>query len=129
LTKLFYLEPESRSLVAYLKSYERWVSCSIVRVEVHRTLRRIGAPAANADRARQRLATMELRDLTDELIAAAERTEPSELRALDSIHLATALELAPSLAAFVCYDRRLAAAAAYQGLPVVAPGADEVHEP
>lgn len=129
MTKLFHLEPESRSLAEYMKSYERWVSSAIVRVEVHRTLRRVGAPAANTDRARQRLSTMALRDLTEELIAAAERTEPSELRALDAIHLATALELAPSLAAFVCYDRRLAAAAAYHGLPVVAPGADEIHEP
>ncbi|MGH7336468.1 MAG: type II toxin-antitoxin system VapC family toxin, partial [Myxococcota bacterium] len=129
LTKLFLLEPESRGLIDYLAANDRWVSSSLVRVEVQRALRPVGAPQAKAVEARLRMETLELRGLTEELVAAAERVEPVDLCALDAIHLATALELASSLSAFVCYDRRLGAAATFHGLPLVAPGANAIHEP
>ncbi|MEO6351259.1 MAG: hypothetical protein ABIP53_11465 [Candidatus Limnocylindrales bacterium] len=47
--------------------------------------------------------------------------EPSGLRALDAIHLATALEFGPELDAFVMYDEHLRIAAATYGLRVLAP--------
>jgi predicted nucleic acid-binding protein len=46
----------------------------------------------------------------------------SSLRALDAIHLATALTIKGDLAAFCCYDRRLSEAASGAGLTVIAPG-------
>ena len=55
------------------------------------------------------------------LLAAAVRLEPSSLRALDAIHLATALSLNSELGGLVVYDRRLATAARDAGLEVFAP--------
>ena len=51
---------------------------------------------------------------------AAARLEPAELRSLDAVHLAVALELGDSLGGLVTYDHRLAEAASY-GIEVVAP--------
>lgn len=45
------------------------------------------------------------------------------LSSLDALHLASAVSLGTDLSAFVCYDRRLAAAAAAAGLDPHAPGA------
>lgn len=53
---------------------------------------------------------------------AAELPGPT-LRALDAIHLATALALGEDLGAFVVYDRKLHAEAERLGLPVTSPGA------
>ena len=61
------------------------------------------------------------RELTTEIAAEASRLRPAELRVLDAIHLATALELRAELAAFVTYDARLAAAALEHGFRVDAP--------
>ena len=47
-----------------------------------------------------------------------------ELRALDAIHLASALSSRELLGGFVCYDNRLSEAAAREGLAVIAPGAE-----
>lgn len=44
------------------------------------------------------------------------------LRALDAIHLASALAVGAALDGFVCYDQRLGIAARREGLAVVAPG-------
>ena len=54
------------------------------------------------------------------IAARAAALRPASLRTLDAIHLATALELAGDLTAFVSYDDRLSAAARDLGLPVVA---------
>lgn len=45
------------------------------------------------------------------------------LRALDAIHVASALRLGPEIETFVTYDSRQATAARTAGLRVVAPGA------
>jgi predicted nucleic acid-binding protein len=55
------------------------------------------------------------------LLTAAARVEPTSLRALDAIHLATALSLGHDLSGIVVYDRRLADAARGAGLTVWAP--------
>jgi predicted nucleic acid-binding protein len=47
--------------------------------------------------------------------------EPVALRALDAMHLATALRLRSQLAAFVSYDPRQLEAAEVLGLPVASP--------
>jgi predicted nucleic acid-binding protein len=47
--------------------------------------------------------------------------DPPELRSLDALHLATALELGDEIDALVTYDRRLADAARAHGLRVESP--------
>jgi predicted nucleic acid-binding protein len=59
------------------------------------------------------------------LLRAAALRDPS-LRALDAIHLATALSLGDDPEAFVTYDARLARAAARQGMVVVHPGSRQL---
>jgi predicted nucleic acid-binding protein len=65
--------------------------------------------------------------LTPEMLERAADLEPSTLRSLDAIHLATALYLrsegAVEISHFVVYDRRLAAAARDLGFSVASPGA------
>jgi predicted nucleic acid-binding protein len=55
------------------------------------------------------------------LLAAGAFAEPA-LRALDAIHIATAVDLSP-LDGFVSYDERQAAAARLTGLRTLSPGA------
>ena len=52
----------------------------------------------------------------------AQSVGQAELRALDALHLASALEIGPELAGVFTYDRRLAAACEANGLTVEAPG-------
>jgi predicted nucleic acid-binding protein len=59
--------------------------------------------------------------LTDAIVARASSLDPAELRALDAIHLATAVDA--GIADMLVYDHRLAAAARTHGLAVVSPGA------
>jgi uncharacterized protein len=55
------------------------------------------------------------------LLAAAGALGEPTLRALDAIHLASAIDVSP-LDAFVSYDERQSAAARLAGLRTVAPG-------
>ena len=59
--------------------------------------------------------------MDDTVLAIARRLDPSELRSLDAIHLATALSIGGDLGALFSYDDRLAAAATAAGLRVLAP--------
>ena len=54
-------------------------------------------------------------------VDAASRLPDPALPTLDAIHVATAMQLDRDLKALVTYDRRLAAAAGRQRLPVVSP--------
>jgi predicted nucleic acid-binding protein len=60
-------------------------------------------------------------ELDESMASIAATVEPSQLRSLDAIHLASALALGPDLETFVSYDARLADAARAAGLTVVAP--------
>jgi predicted nucleic acid-binding protein len=55
------------------------------------------------------------------VLDAAGRMQPSALRSLDAIHLATAEQLEDELGDFVTYDERLANAAAAHGFRVAQP--------
>jgi predicted nucleic acid-binding protein len=96
---------------------------------VQRAVRRAGLPRPAAEVASQLFASLRLRAVTEDLIDRAELLDPPGLRTLDALHLACALDLGPALDAFLCYDERLVTAARLHGLPVRAPGPDEVHEP
>lgn len=57
----------------------------------------------------------------DLLVVAGSFSEP-RLRALDAVHVATALAIADDLDSFVSYDQRQSQAARIAGLPLVQPG-------
>ena len=127
--KLLLDERESEPLARLFTGFETIVSISIVRVEILRALRRAGYASEAAAEAKRLLGKLQLRAVTDDLLERAQNLEPFSLRTLDALHLAGAIDLGSEIDAFVCYDARLAAAARLHGLRVLAPGADEVHEP
>lgn len=126
--KLFLAEAESAGVRRYLASDWQLVSAAVVVAEVVRALRRAGVSDEALARARAVLDRVHLYWATEELLWRAGEVEPRNLRAIDAIHLATALDLAPHPEVFLCYDERLAEAARAHGLAVLAPGRDEGHE-
>lgn len=91
----------------------------LTRTELIRAVRRV-AP----DRILQAHALLDVLTLLTvptSVFAAAGRLEPDELRSLDALHLATALELGDDLEALVAYDDRLQHAARLNGIEVMAP--------
>jgi len=71
--------------------------------------------------ARKLVAGVHLIRLDDALLDRAADLDPTDLRSLDSIHLAAAASLGDDLAAVVSYDERLLAAASVLGLPTATP--------
>ena len=118
LVKLVVPEAETAALTAFVKSPVALTSCSLARVEVVRAVRPHGADAIAA--ARELVATLDLDQLDDELLDLASDLE-GQLRSLDAVHVAAALELGEGLGAFVTYDERMASAARSLGLPVASP--------
>jgi uncharacterized protein len=120
LVKLVVSEAESDALRLYLDAAGPLASSVLATVEVARAAGRV-APASEAAVAAV-LDGLAIIGLDERIAARAATLGPSNLRTLDAIHLATALEFAGELAAFVCYDERLSAAASGLGMAVVAPG-------
>jgi predicted nucleic acid-binding protein len=118
--KLLVREAETTALRRRLKSWPRRASSALLRVELLRTVRRAGLPRL-MEGARRQLARIDLIRLDDDLLERAAEIEPSTVRSLDAIHLATALGLGGDLAAVVTYDARMSTAAQALGLPVIAP--------
>ena len=88
--------------------------------EAVRACRRVGENVA-AD-AEARLRDVALIPIDDAVLHAARRLDPTGLRTLDAIHLATAASLGADRGALFTYDARLAQAARDAGLVVQAPG-------
>lgn len=63
-------------------------------------------------------------ELDADLARIAGATGGPGLRALDALHVASALRLGPEIESFVTYDSRQAVAATSAGLHVDAPGGD-----
>jgi len=88
---------------------------------------RAGLPASRwlANRERTSIARcpqlLELIRLSDRILAAAGALLTPELRTIDAIHVAIALELGGDLARLVTYDERLRTAARANGCAVAAP--------
>lgn len=118
--KLFKPEPESAALADALTGYELWVSSEVVAVESACAARRVGEKETLAEAAAV-VARLELVRFTSELRTSAASAFAKPLRALDAIHLATALALRDRIDAFVVYDLDLIAAAAGEGLPILRP--------
>lgn len=119
--KLVREEAESVALTGFLEGVDDTLVTSRVGiVELRRVARRGGA---STDRADAIAGTFEIIELDADVESHAVTLAP-ELRALDAIHLASALASRELLRGFVCYDHRLAGAARREGLPVIAPGAE-----
>jgi predicted nucleic acid-binding protein len=126
LVKLVRDEPESASLRGFFAG-DDLVSSELVLTEVPRAVRRaaVREPALPVEqligRAEELLEAVALLPLDRALLAAAGALAEPALRALDAIHLATAIDLGP-IDAFVSYDDRQSAAARLGGLRTAAPG-------
>jgi len=95
-----------------LRATHRWVTAAGIRGR---------AATARVNRAEEVLRLVALIDVDPATVWRAGTIEPSDLRSLDAIHLATAIDLASDLDGFVTYDLRLAAAARTAGLTVLSP--------
>ena len=127
LVKLVLDEPESDALRAFLAGADL-VSSELVLAEVPRATRRAAAhdPQLPQDallaRSSDVLGALALLPLDRAVLLAAGAFAEPAVRTLDAIHVAAALEVAPT-DGFLSYDERQAAAARLAGLRTVAPGA------
>ncbi len=117
--KLIVDEPESAALQRELGHWSAWTSSALLGVEAVRACRRLGEDVA--DSAEASLRDVALIPIDDAVLTIARRLDPSELRSLDAIHLATALSIATDLGALFSYDDRLTAAAMVAGLRALTP--------
>ena len=127
LVKLVRDEAESEALCAFLADADL-VSSELVLTEIPRAVRRAVAlePALPLDLLLERTAelidALALCPLDRALLEGAGALAEPALRALDAIHVASAVALDP-VGAFVTYDERQAAAARLAGLRTISPGA------
>jgi len=123
LVKLVLEEAESRQLASFLTGRAP-VTSAVASVEVPRAA--LGATGRGRPfrRALDLVAGCEQLALDDATRQLAATLEPPALRALDAIHLASALRVQDLVDVFVTYDRRLAAAARDAGFEVASPGRD-----
>jgi len=126
LVKLVREEAESGVLRAYLEGADL-VSSELVLTEIPRAVFRAAAqdPALPLglllERVGELIDALALRPLDRALLEGAGALAEPALRALDAIHVASAVDLDP-IEAFVTYDERQAAVARLAGLRTMAPG-------
>lgn len=117
--KLLLPEAHGAPIRQYLKG-QPLVASALLEVELVRAVNRTDptqtAAAANA------LRQVQLVPIDAQVLTAAADLAPAALRALDALHLATALSIREHLTSFVTYDRQLGAAAIASGLTLAAPG-------
>lgn len=97
----------------------RFVSSALLRTEAMRAVRH--ADPAMIASMRVALRRVDLVGLDDRILDAAAGLDPTVLRTLDAIHLATAMALGDDLTAIVSYDERMLEAARFLGLPTESP--------
>jgi predicted nucleic acid-binding protein len=121
LVKLILEESESRALARWLaeRADLALVSSAIHRAEVPRAIWRANPSAL--PRSLRQVRGVEKIGLSTDVLDSAAAVPPQSLRALDAIHLASALSVRRELTAFVAYDKRLLAAAKDAGLPTASP--------
>lgn len=117
LTKLIIDEPGSSDLER-LVQHRSLVTSRVAVVEVAKA---IGRASSNAD-ARPVFDLLSLVEFDDAIASLASATGGPTLRALDAIHVATAIRLGPELESFITYDERQGVAAKAAGLKVLSPG-------
>jgi predicted nucleic acid-binding protein len=118
--KLLLDEPATVPLRSWLAPRVSVVfSSDLLRTELLRLARRSSPDVVL--QARAALDSMLLSGLSTETFERAALLEPAQMRSLDALHLAAALEVGPDLEGIVTYDSRLAEAAAAIGVPVISP--------
>ncbi len=122
LAKLVLAESETDALSDRIGRHGRLLTSMVGVIELVRASRReLGENGVRA--ASEIVAGLSVVPLTPEVADLARRLDPPGLRALDAIHLASAIIGQVPLESFYCYDRRLCEAAAAAGLRVESPGA------
>jgi uncharacterized protein len=120
LVKLVAREPESEALETFAQEWPTWLTSRLSAVEVTRAARR-AARRRLVERASVVLDTVAFVELNAQVAELAGTLDPSALRSLDAVHLASALAIAADIGSFVTYDARLAEAAGAAGMDVRAP--------
>ncbi len=121
LVKLVITEPETDALRSYLAGRDP-AAIRVATFEVHRAVARVRKMDGEAEAMLEALWRRSLLiELDAPLAASAGRLEPSLLRSLDAIHLASAMAIRDAVGDFVTYDARLADAARSLGFTVAAP--------
>lgn len=119
IVKLAIEERESGPLRRHLRRRGPLTSSALARTEVLRALLDEGDPGIA--RGREVLDRLNLVRVNDRVLTAAGAMLPSDLRSLDAIHLATALQLGDDIGQLVTYDERMLSAARAQGLRTASP--------
>jgi predicted nucleic acid-binding protein len=119
IVKLIVDEAESAALVALLDADARYVTSRLATVEVMRAATRHGG--VNVGRVLAVLDALDMIELDEDVATRAGAIAPTDLRALDAIHLASAIGIRRELTSFIAYDERLVAAVRVHALPVASP--------
>ncbi len=120
LVKLFKPERETNAFRAALGDWPVQVASELIRVEAVRTARRLGGEDV-LQRAEAALELINLIPVSPEIIELATGAHAPPLRAMDAIHLATALTMRDDLGAVFVYDNDLHAATLANQLNALAP--------
>jgi uncharacterized protein len=121
LVKLFKAEPQTAAFREALGDWPVQVSSELVQVEAICTARRLGSSDILA-RAQAAIQRISLIPISPQIIRQATTEHTPPLRALDAIHLATALSMREDLGTFFVYDNDLHTAANAHHLDPLAPG-------
>ena len=120
LVKLFKAERETEAFRTALADWPVQVASELIRVEAICTARRLGGQDF-LQRASEALERINLIPISPEIIELATAAHTPPLRAMDAIHLATALMMRDDLGALFVYDNDLHAAAQAHHLNPLAP--------
>jgi predicted nucleic acid-binding protein len=120
LVKLFEAERETEAFRAALADWPVQVASELIRVEAICTARRLGGQDV-LRRAGATLERINLIPISPEIIELATDAHTPPLRAMDAIHLATALTMREDLGAVFVYDSDLHTAAGAHDLNPLAP--------
>jgi predicted nucleic acid-binding protein len=121
LVKLFKAEPETYAFRTALTDWPVQVASELIRVEAICTARRLGGEEDVLKRANETLERINLIPISPEILDLATNACTPPLRAMDAIHLATALTASEDLGAMFVYDNDLHAAAQAHDLNPLAP--------
>lgn len=118
--KLVVTERETAALRSWIAaSNSQFVASDLLRTEALRAARRHSPEALL--QARTVMEALVLMPLMTDLCERAADLDPSILRTLDALHLASALALGDDLEGVITYDDRLKAACAAHGVRVASP--------
>jgi uncharacterized protein len=119
LGRVLLAEPDASAIRDELAAHDAWWSSALLAVEFRRLARREGLTEA----AERLLNQVRLIPITEGLLHAAARIDPADVRTLDAIHLAAAVELHDhgTIGGVLSFDRHLQSACRVHGIRVAAP--------